>query len=94
MEHNITILLYTRIKKNTNNTAPIYLRITINGKRIEQTTKRFVDRSKWSATAGKMKGTHAEAKSLNSFLDALKNKVYAVEREMILDGKEITYGFF
>lgn len=95
MEHNIAILFYARVNRERNdNKVPIYLRITLNGKRIEQATHRFVIRSQWSSTAGKMKGSHAAAKSLNNFLDALKNKVHNTEREMVQDGREITYESF
>ncbi len=41
-----------------------------------------------------MKGTHAEARAFNGFLDAIRNKVHAAEREMIQDGKVITYQSF
>ena len=95
MDHKISILFYSRIASKTkDNLVPIYLRITIDGKRIEQTTSRFVELSKWSNTAGKMKGTHAEARSFNGFLDAIKNKVHAAERELVQDGKVITYETF
>src|SRR5215212_4722235 len=90
MEHNISILFYSKIsKKAKDNQVPIYLRITVNGKRIEQSTHRFVQRSQWSSVAGRMKGTFAHAKVLNDFLDALRNKVHATERAMVLDGIEI-----
>ncbi|MEJ7740367.1 MAG: Arm DNA-binding domain-containing protein [Chitinophagaceae bacterium] len=86
------ILFFTRIaSKRRGNQYPIYLRITVNGQRMEQSTHRFVQRSQWSATAGRMKGGHAAARALNSFLDALRNKVHATEREMVQDGKEIRY---
>jgi hypothetical protein len=95
MGHNISILFYTRNRsKKENEQLPIYLRISINGKRIVQTTNRHVERSKWSASLGRMKGAFAEAKALNNFLDVLKSKVYATEREMVLDGKEITFQSF
>ena len=55
---------------------------------------RLVDLSKWSVSNGRMKGSSAEAKTLNDFLDVLKHKVHMAEREMILDGKEITYRSF
>jgi hypothetical protein len=43
MEHNISILFYARTaSKSKENLIPIYLRITINGKRIEQSTHRLV----------------------------------------------------
>ncbi|GEO11922.1 site-specific integrase [Segetibacter aerophilus] len=95
MDHKISILFYSRIAStNRDNLVPIYLRITIDGQRIEQTTKRFVELSKWSNTRGKMKGAHAEARSFNSFLDAIKHKVHTAERELLHDGKEITYQTF
>jgi len=95
MEHNISILFYSKIsKKAKDNQVPIYLRITVNGKRIEQSTHRFVHRSQWSSAAGRAKGTSADAKVLNDFLDALRNKVHATERAMVLDGIEITHESF
>lgn len=95
MNNKISILFYSRIaSKNRRNLVPVYLRITIDGKRIEQSTNRTVELSKWSAASGKMKGSHAEARAFNSFLDALRNKVHAAEREMMQDGKFITYQSF
>jgi hypothetical protein len=95
MDNKISILFYSRIAlRNKNNLAPIYLRITIDGKRIEQSINRTVELSKWSNKAGKMKGSHAEARAFNSFLDAIRNKVHSAEREMIQDGKAITYQTF
>lgn len=95
MANKITILFHTRIvDKAEDELVPIYLRISIDGKRIEQSTNRFVDRLKWSASANRMIGASVEAKVLNNFLDALKNKVHQAEREMILDGKEITFQSF
>ena len=95
MEHKISILFYSRLSsKSKTNLVPIYLRITINGKRLEQTTNRFVEHSQWFSNAGKMKGNNNEARTLNNYLDALRNKVHATEREMIQDKKEITYQSF
>lgn len=47
------------------------MRITVNGKRYEQSTNRFVDLGNWSANGGRMKGSHAEAKNLNNYLDSI-----------------------
>ena len=68
MEHSIAILFYTRInRKNKNNHVPVSLRVTVNGKRLEQATGRTVDRSQWLPAAGRMKGNSPDAKALNSF---------------------------
>ncbi|MDN3656152.1 hypothetical protein QWZ08_10975 [Ferruginibacter paludis] len=63
----------------------------MNGKRLEQSTNKYIDRSKRYASPGQMKGNSADAKMLNNYLNALRNKVYTFEREMILDGSEINF---
>src|SRR5450432_879802 len=95
MEHNISILFYRKMAKKTKgNLVPIYMRITVNGERIEQATGRSVHLFQELSAAGRMKGTHARAKVLNNFLDTLRNKVYVMEREMVQDGLEITFQSF
>src|SRR4051794_1814953 len=95
MEHTISILFYARrTRQAKSDTLPIYLRITINGKRIEQTINRTVEVSKWSNKAGKVKGNTAEAKSINNLLEAIKSKVYSSERSLLQEGKTITYETF
>ena len=58
-------------------------RITINGKRFEQSTNRFVEISKWSTEGNKMKGTSEEARLINNHLDLLKNQIRDAEMELI-----------
>lgn len=95
MNHKISVLFYSRIaSKNNENLVPIYMRITVNGRRYEQSTNRFVDLGNWSANGGRMKGSHTEAKNLNNYLDSIRTKVHITERNMIMDGKKITYESF
>ncbi|MBD0725836.1 recombinase [Flavobacterium sp. L1I52] len=84
MKTKVSILFYAKkAKAAANGLVPIYTRITINGKRIELSTNRFIDISKWSTEAGKMKGTSEEARSINNHLDLLKNKIRDTEMELI-----------
>ena len=84
MKTKVSILFYAKkAKAATNGLVPIYTRITINGKRIELSTNRFVEISKWSTEAGKMKGTSEEARSINNHLDILKSQIRDVEMELI-----------
>ena len=47
MDHKISILFYSRIASKTkDNLLPIYLKVTIDGKRIEQSTKRNIEKDK------------------------------------------------
>ncbi len=84
MKAKIAILFYTKISKTLKSgLSPIYMRITVNGTRIEINTSKSVDITKWSPEAGKMKGQSEEARTINSYLDILKNKVYETEKDMI-----------
>lgn len=84
MKTKVSILFYAKkAKAAANGLVPIYTRITINGKRIELSTNRFVEISKWSTEAGKMKGTSEEARSINNHLDLLKNQIRDAEMEII-----------
>ena len=67
------------IKKNkirTNATAPIYLRITIDGKAADIAAKRYIDPQKWDGKVHKALGNTQEAKTLNLYLKTLEQQVY------------------
>ena len=84
MKTKVSILFYAKkAKAAVNGLIPIYTRITINGKRIELSTNRFVEMSKWSTEAGKVKGTSEEARSINNHLDLLKSQIRDAEMELI-----------
>jgi len=86
----MSILFYAKSAKVAKNgLLPIYLRITINGARIELSTSRFVEKTKWNAEAGKMKGSSEEARLINTHLDTLRTKVYETENWMINNNQEI-----
>jgi site-specific recombinase XerD len=95
MEHHISILFYVRkSKKTTDGLLPVYIRITINGQRIDQSIQRYVLAAQWSVQAGRMKGNGNEARQLNLYLDTLTGKVLKFERELVQDGKIITIDSF
>jgi hypothetical protein len=72
-----------RTKTNVNGLLPIFIRVTVNGELIEFTTKRFTTSEKWSVEGNRMKSTSVESKSINSYLDALKAKVYDYQQQLI-----------
>jgi hypothetical protein len=54
MKTKVSILFYAkRAKASVNGLVPIYTRITVNGQRIELSTNRFVEISKWSTELAK-----------------------------------------
>lgn len=84
MKAKVSVLFYAKkAKASVNGLVPIYTRITVNGKRIELSTNRFVETSKWSTEAGKMKGSSEEARSINSHLTLLKTQIIDAQMELI-----------
>lgn len=72
-----------RCKKLPNGSSPIYFRITIDGKRVEIATKRYVNPDKWNSIAQKVIGNNDNSRSINNYLKTLEQKAYEVYREMI-----------
>ena len=95
MEHHISVLFYARkSKKTSKGLAPIYIRITVNGQRLEHSIQRYVEPSQWSARAGRVKGNNDQARQINLYLDSLNSKIQKLEREMTLDGIAVTFSSF
>ena len=69
MNKSFSLLFYVKSSKlSADGTAPIYLRITIDGQRVEISSKRQVIPSKWSTSAQKISGAGDHARSLNEYL--------------------------
>lgn len=69
---------------------PVYARITINGKRIELSSKQMMNPEDWNEKRGMAKPINEEYIKLNNYLEQLRNSFIACYREMYLDKKEIT----
>ena len=84
MKTNFSLLFYMKKQKNyTKGAAPIYLRITVAGKRAETTTGRECEPDRWNAKTGRISGTsHPNAKNglarsfAKYYLLAICNKEY------------------
>lgn len=91
MKTNFSLLFYLKKQKNyAKGPAPVYMRITVAGKRAEVTASRECDPDKWNAHAGRANGTKEEARTLNAYLDNLQAKVYEAHHTLTEDGKLIT----
>ncbi len=91
MKTNFSMLFYVKKQKNyTSGLAPIYLRITVDGKRSEITTNRECNPEKWNSKSGRLIGTKEDIKSFNAFLDNLQSKVYEAHRYLSENERPIT----
>jgi site-specific recombinase XerD len=84
MNTKLSVLFFVkRTKTNVDGLLPIFIRITINGARIEFSTKRLTTSEKWSVEGNRMKGTSADSKATNSYLDTLKAKIFDYQQQLI-----------
>jgi len=95
MEHSINVLFYPRkSKKTSDGLTPLYIRITVNGRRLDQSIQRYVEPSQWSPAAGRVKGNNDQARQVNLYLDTLMTKVLRLEREMVIDSITVNFENF
>ena len=88
MEARLNILFYgKKTKLDSNKTLSIYLRVTIDSERFEVSTQRYVEKAKWSSVAGKVKGNTEDVRTINQYLDSLKQKVYDYQKRITHEGK-------
>jgi len=84
MNKTFGLLFYVkRSKMIGDGTVPVYLRVTIDGERIEISSKRYVNPDKWNANGQKLNGTGEEVRSLNNYLKTLEHQVYEIHRLLI-----------
>jgi hypothetical protein len=75
MNKTFNLLFFVKKSKvRPNGTAPIYIRITIDGKKTEISSKRYIDPLKWDNKGQKATGNSQEAKTLNVYLKTLEQK--------------------
>jgi integrase len=76
MKYNLTSHLYLKADKlNSKGEAPIYLRITLNGIRLELSTKRTIEPDRWNIIMGRGKGNKEDIRILNNYLDNMVNSL-------------------
>lgn len=79
-----------RSKLLKNGEAPIYLRITVNGKSGELSLKRSIDPSKWDMKKNKAKGRGENELEINEYIKSLKGLIYTHQKQLQEEGKKVT----
>lgn len=91
MKAKVNLHFYAKsTKANAKGQFPIYVRLTVDGNRTEFSTKKFIEPSRWSSEASKVKGTTEEARSINSYLDVIKSRVLDIQMELIHKNQNIS----
>jgi len=91
MNTTVSVLFYIkRSKANNEGICPIYVRVTIQAKRFEFSSNKFINPDKWSGEGSKVKGSNEEARTINSHLDYLKNQILEAEKRLFKKDIKVT----
>ncbi|MCF2497662.1 MULTISPECIES: site-specific integrase [Dyadobacter] len=91
MKTKISLLFYLKKPKNyQKGPVPIYLRITVESKRVEFTTGRECEPSRWNTVAGRATGAREAVKSVNSYLGNLEQQLLDAHAALVRDDALIT----
>jgi len=83
------VLFHLRAGRGFDTHSVVYVRLTINGRSIELSTKQLIDKAFWNEQRGMAKPINSESKSLNNYLEQLRGSYVACYREVFLQKKEI-----
>lgn len=77
-----------------NDYSPLFLRVTINSKRLELTLGKEVPNDLWNEKLQRCEGPTRVAKSINEYLENIRFKATSIRSSLILEGKEVSIEFF
>lgn len=91
MNQSFNLLFYVKKTKiNSQGEAPIYLRITIDGRVTEISVKRTTKPHLWNSAGQKLNGNSEAIKSFNFYLKTFEQRVYDAYHELMKDKDLIT----
>lgn len=73
-----SILFWVYGKRAVNNKANIYIRVTLNGKRVNISLKKKINISTWDEKLQRASGTDKDSRILNLYLNEVQSKVYRI----------------
>lgn len=73
-----SILFWVYGKRAVNNKANIYIRVTLNGKRVNISLKKKINIATWDEKLQRADGTDKDSRILNLYLNEVQSKVYRI----------------
>jgi site-specific recombinase XerD len=74
-------------KKREDGTCPVYVRYTLKGKRVEMSTKIYVDKGSWDVARERFSGSSNKAKTINNRLDKIATNILDIYNQFEAQGK-------
>lgn len=89
-QQTLSILFWIKKLRTKNGKAPLFARITIDGKRKEIATNRNISVLEWDASAQRVAGRSVEAKEINDRITIIKSKLLKCFDSLELRGEYIS----
>lgn len=85
-----SILFWLKLADANNGKAPLYSRITVNGRRAEISLKRKIVITNWDTTKNRLKGSDSDSKLFNNNLQKINNKLFECYEKLNLQNKLVS----
>ena len=91
MNDSFSLLFYPkRNDADKSGKAPIYLRITVDGRRAELSTRRKVHVHKWDDSKELLKGNNPENREINSHMSNIRMRILKLYDKLIDEGRQVS----
>ena len=85
-----SVLFWLYSSRSKNGKAPIYARISVNGKKLNISLKRRIQINHWDSERQRVKNSTIDAKSINQYLDEFYSGLFQSFQQLRIEGKHIT----
>jgi integrase/recombinase XerD len=85
-----SILFWLRLSNPKNRKAPLYARISVNGKRAELSLKRKIVISDWDTGKSRLKGLSDNSKLINNYIDQIYMQLFDCYQKLSNQNRLIT----
>lgn len=85
-----SILFWIYSKRAKNQNAPLYARITTDGRRLNISLKRKINVNLWNADKQRAKGTSGNSREINQYINEIHSQLFQCYQELRATNKRIT----
>lgn len=84
-----SVLFWIKTSKDSIDSATLYARITVDGKRVNLSLKHEIPLNQWDARRSKVSGRSLEAKEINEYIQHVRAELFSCYRDLKLEGEII-----
>ncbi|MAM19785.1 MAG: integrase [Gramella sp.] len=84
-----SVLFWIKTSKDSNDSATLYARITVDGKRVNLSLKHEIPLHQWDARRSKVSGRSPEAREINEYIQHVRAELFSCYRDLKLEGEFI-----